>query len=156
MKSKKLAFILSAFLLLFTVACTVEPQKIEYGKDQCNFCKMTIMDMRFGSEIVLTTGKPFKFDDISCAVSFVENKYIEIDKIHKTYVVDYSTGELVDSESAFYLSSNSLRSPMGSNLAAFASKDSLIHLQSLQGGEQLLWAQVQSDCIKNKDALSNL
>ena len=56
--------------LIFISACTVEPQPIQYGRDNCAFCKMTIVDGRYGSELVSSKGKVFKFDAVECLINF--------------------------------------------------------------------------------------
>ena len=44
-------------ILLITVSCKVEPDEIEYGKDGCHFCKMTIVDNQHAAELVTAKGK---------------------------------------------------------------------------------------------------
>jgi len=48
MKKLFLYFILSG-LFLFT-GCKVEPEPINYGKDQCHFCKMNIVDKQHAAQ----------------------------------------------------------------------------------------------------------
>ena len=54
-----------ATLLAFFVltGCNPKPEKIAIGKDACAECKMTIMDPKFGGEIVSKKGKVFKNRD---------------------------------------------------------------------------------------------
>jgi copper chaperone NosL len=54
---------LIAFLL---IGCNPKAEKINLGKDQCAECKMTIVDPKFGAEIVTKKGKVYKFDDTHC------------------------------------------------------------------------------------------
>ena len=45
-------------LLYYPIAgCNPKPEKITFGKDNCAECKMTIMDPKFGGEIVTKKGK---------------------------------------------------------------------------------------------------
>ena len=138
MKSKKLAFILSAFLLLFTVACKVEPQKIEYGKDQCNFCKMNVVDKTHSAQYVTKKGKQFKFDAIECMVNDISEK--DVNDIAIFLVADYGNpGEMVDALTATYLISKAIKSPMGANLSGLSSKEKAIELQTKFEGEIFTW-----------------
>ena len=57
------------FIAIITlVSCTVEEKPIIYGTDDCALCKMLIMDQRYGTEIVTTKGRVYKFDAIECLV----------------------------------------------------------------------------------------
>jgi len=53
----KVLFII--FLLGLTYGCTVEPEPLVYGADICHTCKMTLMDPKFGAEIITKNGKPY-------------------------------------------------------------------------------------------------
>ena len=64
-----LSLVLGAILVLFQ-QCTQEPEPLVYGKDVCQFCKMTLMDHKFGAELVTNKGKVYKFDDINCMLNF--------------------------------------------------------------------------------------
>ena len=52
-------------------ACSKGHQPINYGEDECEFCKMMVMDKRYGAELVTDKGKIYFFDSIEClAVSY--------------------------------------------------------------------------------------
>jgi copper chaperone NosL len=138
MKSKNLTFLLGAFLLFFTVACKVEPQKIEYGKDQCNFCKMNIVDKTHSAQYVTKKGKQFKFDAIECMVNDISEK--DVNDIAIFLVADYGNpGEMVDALTVTYLISKAIKSPMGANLSALSSKEKAVELQTNFEGEIFTW-----------------
>ncbi len=114
-------FILLIFsLVLFATSCSVEPEPIDYDKEACHFCKMTISDSRFGAERVTKKGKIFKYDSAECLFrdlmdqELLEQKHIEVtDILHpKTFV---------PAERAGFLISEKIASPMGENLSAYAS-----------------------------------
>ena len=50
-------------LTLSLSSCSTAPQPIRIGQDNCDFCKMTISDNRFGAEIITKKGKVYIFDD---------------------------------------------------------------------------------------------
>lgn len=141
-RTKKISFstaIFVPFFLLLFFSCNTGPQSIQIGKDQCSFCKMTISDKRFGAELITQKGKVFKFDDISCVVAYFK---IGLDKseIKNIYHVNYShSNQLFDSKNAYFLQSENIRTPMGSNVAAFNNIDSLKSIQSSFGGNLVIW-----------------
>jgi len=112
-------------------ACSRAPEPIQYGKDACTHCRMTIMDKRFAAEIVTAKGKIFKFDAAECMADFLKEKP-EIAANEKSIflVSDFNhPGQFVDARKSFFLNDNSLASPMGGNLAAFTSENSAKSIQ---------------------------
>ena len=108
--------ILTALCALF--ACNRSFEPVEYGKDACAHCKMTIMDKRFAAEIITPKGKVFKFDDISCLRAFETELPGSM-----LFVSAYAgtPGDPLNAATAVYLHHESFGSPMNGNLAAFAS-----------------------------------
>ncbi len=107
---------------LLTYSCTVKPEPLHYGTDQCHACKMTLIDKKFGAELVTRKGKVYKFDDLNCMINFLNSGYLEEREIAHRLVIDYAQpGKLVDATQAFYLKSSEIRSPMASGVAAFES-----------------------------------
>jgi len=70
----------ASFMLLF-ISCSTKPQPIQYGKDVCDHCKMTIVDQKFGGEIVTKKGKAYKFDDLICMAKFLGTGSVKEDDI---------------------------------------------------------------------------
>ena len=132
---------LIAVMLTFQLsACSSGPQPIKYGTDGCDFCKMTISDNRFGGELITQKGKAYKFDDMHCLSSFLKSNYIEPNDIGEIYLVDFSRpGTLIVSKESFLLKSETLRSPMGANIAAFKEKDSMTKFSLQYPGEGISW-----------------
>lgn len=103
--------------LLLSSACSKGPVAINYGHDGCEFCKMTIVDARYGSELVTDKGKVYKFDAIECMINFINSENF---KEPKLLVTDFTEpGKFIDAEGAYYLRSKNLPSPMGMYLTAF-------------------------------------
>lgn len=106
-------------------SCAQQPEPIRYGQEACVFCKMTIMDKKFASEIVNSKGKAFKFDDLSCMVKYIKTNQLKQEDLTFVVVNDYNRpGELIDAKTAIFLSSKELRSPMRGDIAAFSDKSS--------------------------------
>ncbi|NOZ45966.1 MAG: hypothetical protein GXO79_04205 [Chlorobi bacterium] len=143
---KKIKLSLYFFLLLVT-ACTIEPKPINYGVDNCAYCSMTIVDNQHAAELVTTKGKVYKFDAIECMINYLHENAIE----YKFKMInDYSIpGKLINAESAVYIISKNIPSPMGAFLSAFESKDSAYKVEEQSGGNRYNWDQIQK-IIVNK------
>ncbi|MFB9272417.1 MULTISPECIES: nitrous oxide reductase accessory protein NosL [Flavobacteriaceae] len=138
MKSKLLKPFTGIFILLLTISCKVEPQPIEYGKDQCSFCKMNVVDKTHAAQYVTSKGKQFKFDAIECMVNDLIEK--NEDNIAILLVANYGNpGEMIDATTAAFLISKEIKSPMGANLSAFSSKNKAEELQQKHGGAIYTW-----------------
>lgn len=112
------------FLSFIGLSCQNSIDPIVYGKNPCDNCKMTIMDVHFASAFMNKHGKTFKFDDITCL-----KKYIHINKLDestlKIFVNQFKgTNELIDARKAVYVHDESFKSPMNGNLAAFIDSSS--------------------------------
>jgi copper chaperone NosL len=143
---KSSALKLSVIILAATLfsSCSTEPVPIRIGKDNCDFCKMTISDHRFGAEIVTTKSKNYKFDDEHCIIQFLKEGTIEPDDIARVYVVDFSSpNSLIDSKKAFFLQSPDFKSPMNGNIAAFSQEDSLQKALPKFYGNVISWEDMQ-------------
>ena len=45
-------------------------EEINYGVDACAYCKMNIVDPKFGAELITKKGRVYKFDAIECMVNY--------------------------------------------------------------------------------------
>lgn len=149
-RNKKLSLkIASPSLLIFALltlslsGCSTQPQPLRMGKDNCDFCKMTISDNRFGAEIVTRKSKIFKFDDEHCIVAFLNSKKVAQQDIAGIYFTDFNTHQLINVEKAFFLQSPALKSPMNGNIAAFSNEDSLQKIFQQLNGNKISWGEMQ-------------
>lgn len=132
------------FLLLMLNSCQTDPEPIHYGSDACSMCKMIIVDTHFGSELISSKGKIYKFDSIECLVRYLKKNDASNTYNNRLLVTDHSRpNTFVEAQSASYLHSEKLPSPMGESLSAFESKDSLQAYFNRFGGEQLTWEDVR-------------
>lgn len=137
------------FLGLFLSSCKVAPQPIQYGKEQCVFCKMTIADSRFGCEILTKKGKAYKFDSNECMINYIVKNNVEKESIALLLTSDYSsTGNFIDVNNAFFIISPSFQSPMGANLAAFSKKNTADQLKEKFDSKILDWGQTFQEISK--------
>ncbi|NJL13205.1 MAG: hypothetical protein HC913_09545 [Microscillaceae bacterium] len=129
--------------LLWLSACEAQPQPIKFGQDACYHCKMTLMDAKFGAEVVSKKGKVFIFDDVNCMVRFLKMGELAADQVAHQLVVDFARpGTLIPVNQAFFLKSEALQSPMAANIAAFGQESTWQKQQKKLGGEQLSFAQI--------------
>ena len=136
----------SVFLLIFSAfvwGCKPEPHPINYGKDLCEFCSMTIMDEKFGAELMNSKGKFFKFDSDECMMNYLkENKQLSF-----TFylVASYNQpGVLIDATKAYFVHGGDVDSPMGGQLASFNNKLEAEKFQHEKKADLLTWTQLQS------------
>jgi NosL. len=133
------------FLALATaglLSCSIGPEPIKYGKDECHHCKMTLTDKRYGAEVVTDKGKVYKFDDLNCLVNFVKSGQVPAAKVAQILTVDFSkSGQFVDVSQALFLENEALKSPMRADVASFSDKKDLESVkQQLEGGTERNWA----------------
>lgn len=130
-------------LVIIVSACSTQPEPINYGTDVCHTCKMTLMDSKFGAELVTKKGKVYKFDDMRCFLNYYNSGFEPTDAYAHVLVTDYANaGKLVDGLNAFYVSSPEIRSPMDGQVAAFSSKAAMDSFKKQWNGIYLTWGEV--------------
>ena len=130
------AVIVACFIMLFS--CTTNTQPLQLGKDNCDYCRMTISDARFGAEIITSKGKAYKFDDMHCILSFLKAGGIDTTN-SRFYLVDFTNHQLQPASNMFILRSDALRTPMQGNMAAFSSKENLTQARQQFNGSTFTW-----------------
>lgn len=139
-----LPVIMMGLLTLSLSSCNTEPQPILIGKDNCDFCKMTISDNRFGAEIVTKKSKVYKFDDEHCIMEFLNSKKVDEQEIAGIYFTDFMPPhQLINAKEAHFLQSPSLKSPMNGNIAAFSNQDSREKVFQKFYGNFISWEEMQ-------------
>lgn len=145
MKKKKTSAALISLMALAMVSCAVEPEPLQFGKDACHTCKMTLMDHKFGAEIVTTKGKIYKFDDVNCMLSFYNSGEVAMESMKDVLIVDFSkTEKLIDARNALYVKAEAIKSPMASKVAAFESNADLLKMNTEWKGIQMSWGELQT------------
>ncbi|MDH3381587.1 MAG: nitrous oxide reductase accessory protein NosL [Flavobacteriaceae bacterium] len=128
-------------IVLF-VSCKVEPKEINFGHDACHYCKMTIVDKPYASEIVNSKGKVYMYDAIECMLKNLEDENLDA----KMYLVfDFKNpNQFINALEAYYVISDKIKSPMGENLAAFNSKSSSEKFIENNGGKLYNWDEIKN------------
>jgi copper chaperone NosL len=135
---KKYLFVLSICSLL--LACSTSPQPIDYGHVGCEFCKMTIVDQRYAAQLVTTKGKTFVFDAAECMINYTRAEENQRHKYSQILVTNYLVPtNLIDANTATYLRSEQLPSPMGEYITAVESVETAKSLQEKHGGTIYDW-----------------
>lgn len=138
-----IAFFLFGSLMFFS-SCSNEKVPIVYGEDQCVHCMMTIVQPQYGSEIMSTKGKAFKFDAIECLIDYTNKGGIAEENIMMAYVTPYTMPEqLTEADQCYYLQSPNLPSPMGRFLTALQSKEEAEKYQQDFGGDIYSWEELK-------------
>lgn len=112
-------FLITLSFTLFN-SCSSQPEPINYGHDECDFCRMLITDNRYGCELITDKGKVFKFDEVRCLINYALVENLIGDTQQQFLVTVFSAPEtFTDATSAHYVKNDNYRSPMGLNVIAF-------------------------------------
>lgn len=117
------SLIVSAFCLLI-VACSNEPEtgpgEVRWDREPCTRCVMTLSDPNFAAQI---RGGPAgedvklqKFDDLGCAVIWLDQQNWKDNPAVEIWVNQYQSGDWIDAKQAYYIQ-NQL-TPMNYGLGA--------------------------------------
>jgi copper chaperone NosL len=145
---KPISFTYSLIALsIIAISCSPKTEPFNYGKDNCYFCKMGIVDPKYGGEVVTKKSKVYKFDDLVCMVRFLQSGTLTENEIAKKVIINFvqkdSFGEkengFLDVSKAVFWASPELRSPMGSNAAAFESQQAAEKAKAGKDGLLLSW-----------------
>jgi len=128
----------SLIIVVCITACNIGPQPIEYGKDGCHYCKMTIVDRNHASQLITNKGKVFKFDAIECMMHYTEEN-LNIEFAHYLVCDFNNPGALIDATNTTYLISEKISSPMGAYLSGFETEEAAEKTKAEYGGELYNW-----------------
>ncbi len=100
---------------------TEGPEKMHWDRDMCVRCKMAISERKFAVQIVdPQSGKHYKFDDIGCAVLWLDEEKIPWKERAIIWITDAKTGEWIDAKKAKYTDDSI--TPMAFGFAAYTEK----------------------------------
>ena len=113
---------------------------LRWGEEGCRHCHMTLVDRRYGAEIVTTTGKPDAFDDAGCAALFLAERRVAEREVAEVWVVDaLRPATLVPVGQARFIQSAEIATPMGSGVLATADPTQADSLALATHGRSLGW-----------------
>lgn len=121
-KSKKIKPQMALLIIpvLFLLSCgESKPEQVKLNVDNCDYCKMTISDAKFVSELVTKKGRVYKFDDIDCMRNY-NKENPNLDGV-KLYVANFEDPEVfLPVSEATFVKGDTIASPMGGNTVAFS------------------------------------
>lgn len=126
-------------LIALLTSCSIGPEPIRFGKDQCDYCKMNIADSKFGAELVTDKGRVYKFDAVECMVPFMKENPGEY--AHVLAVPFDEPKSLHPVSTGHFVISDSIRSPMGANLLVFKNKSTA--QEYAQSGKLYDWSGIE-------------
>ena len=120
------AFLLAGSAFVLLVACSRQPETgpvpVRWDQEACTRCGMAISDRHYVAEVRGgPAGEPtrvWKFDDIGCAVLWLDEQPWKADPRVEIWVADHRTGAWLDARRAGYVTGQ--HSPMGYGLGAVA------------------------------------
>ncbi len=94
------------------------PAEMHWDRDMCVRCAMAISERKYAVQIVdPSTYKHYKFDDIGCAVLWLNEEQIPWKKQAIIWIIDAKTGKWIDARSAIYADDSI--TPMAFGFAAY-------------------------------------
>lgn len=120
------------------------PPELHLGHQECGDCGMQINEDRCCCAVLIEVDDKQRryilFDDIGC---MLEHKATNPElKVIEHWVRDYTARVWIRGESATYLMTEQVHTPMGSWLIAFATLDAANAMQRDKGGRVLSWDEV--------------
>ena len=114
----------SLLIVLMLSACTQEeltgPGEVRWDQETCARCTMSIGDRKFAAQIrggaTGSKTRLYKFDDIGCAVIWLDKQPWIDDPRTEIWVTDHRNGKWIDAENASYVTGKN--TPMGYGLGA--------------------------------------
>lgn len=133
----------TAMLTVLLMGCEPKPQPIQYGSDECAYCRMIVSDAEFASQIVNVQGRAYKFDSVECMAAY-DIKHEDPENIHSRWVPNFhDRNEWLEAESAVYLHSETLRSPMGLFISSYADMQTAEEMRDEYGGNIINYEEVK-------------
>jgi copper chaperone NosL len=136
-------------IILLLAACggpaTPEPAKIRFGETMCAECGMIISQPKYAASFAYAESegrfKSLPFDDIGDMLEHMRN-HSDLIPVG-VWVHDYESEEWINAETAHFVRSNAIRSPMGHGIVAFADKSAAERLAAEVDGQVLDWDQLR-------------
>ena len=118
--------ILPSFFFIIVSACSPQeltgPGEVRWDRETCTRCNMAVGDRYFAAQIRGASAgeksRLYKFDDIGCAVIWLDKQSWKDDARTEIWVADHRNGEWIDAREAFYVTAKI--SPMNYGLGAQA------------------------------------
>ncbi len=140
-RERRSARLLPVAVLAASACAPPGPRPLAFNEEPCAHCHMTIADPRFGAELATRTGRVFAFDDVGCMAAWLREHPTEV---AGAWVMNFVDHRWMAADSAMYLESDSLRTPMASGLAALRPGVESDSVLARLGGQLLTWDGVRA------------
>jgi copper chaperone NosL len=120
------ALVMALVLGGVAVACgpgALEPVEPDTGHDACAHCRMIVSSKAFAGQLAAPGELPRFFDDIGCLRDFLAAQP-DPPRSALAFVADHRTGRWIRAADAFYVRVDTMATPMGSHLVAYADEAS--------------------------------
>ena len=149
----KLAVIMGVVLLISGCKGSVnfEPVEVKYDRDMCKRCVMAVSDRLHSAQVVdPKTGEHFFFDDMGCALLWLEEQNFEWKNDAYVYFTDGNNGKWLDGKKAVL--AREFITPMSFGIAAFDKKESIPEGKEIVTYEQAkqIFLDIKAERVKNK------
>ena len=112
------------FIILLLSACSQQeetgPGKVRWDQETCLRCAMAVSDRKFSAQVrggdAAGFTRLYKFDDIGCAVIWLDQQPWKDDPRTEIWVNDHRNGQWIDARTASYVTGKI--TPMGYGLGA--------------------------------------
>lgn len=124
------------------------PPTLHFGQDVCSACTMIVSEPRYAAAIVPDDGRgdALPFDDIGCLFAW-EERHPDA-PVRARWVHDHAGPDWIRAESAWYVRSPDLRTPMGSGVVAVAGETEARDLRTERGGEVASWEELRAEAAR--------
>ncbi len=103
--------LLFAIVVLLLAACGGDPGQgpveVKWDRDACERCRMVLSDRLHSAQVRVPTldgrSRVYRFDDIGCALIWLEERAERDDPATEIWVNDWRTGDWIDARTATYL-----------------------------------------------------
>lgn len=137
-RARRRAAVASATLVLAAACGGHGAPSIAYdGSEVCAHCRMAITDRRFGSALVTSTGRTYRFDSVECLAGFSAQDPTRAASVWVSNFRD--PGALLPVAEARFIRLEDSGSPMGMGLAAIPATEAL---PANEGGAVMSWDEV--------------
>lgn len=133
-----------AALLLLTIIASAcgqaeanGPPEINYGRDICTGCGMSVDDPRFATAYRPEAGTDKVFDDLGGMIIYARQSG-ELES-SAAWVHDFETEEWIVADEAFYVPTGDVATPMGHGILAFSTRARADAFATGVGGEVITW-----------------
>ncbi len=144
------AALVAALILL--AGCGAEPAagppEIQYGLEECGYCRMIVSEEKFAAAIVDAAGAATSFDDVGCLIEHLRERLASPEKpaggasTESIWVHDHAAGGWIVAQSAWFVHDQRVTTPMGYGLLAFASRQQAEAYASERAATVETWGRV--------------